>query len=425
MSGDDGGRRQRAVMATDDEWERIGRRAAASGMELSRFVIGRALASDSLPPEVLRRAVREMLAHSMLEEKRLRDAGLGKRWEDACDAVDEWIDREGMLERLTDPGAANRWKAVGRDGTGRKARDRGGGTAAQTAAQPALHARGAGHDPGAGGGGRQDGDAPCAGPRACRRPGPPSAGADGGGAARAQGWHSRGGGVRAGAEARASGRQRSQPAGGDLVAGQGAGAVRRARRGRRAKPSSRHISISATDGEWGTVRRHADRRGLSIARYLVGLVERGGPEEIAGPALALDAAEQRELLEAVRGIRSLMLEGADAAPLVRDMQERIAVQFAAWMSAMAGAGREEDLVATLASVLGEARARLVAASVMPAVAEEPGVDETTEPERPAPTQGGTCCRDSSGIPGVDLRPAGRCRRAVRAAAAGDCKAALI
>ena len=115
--------------------------------------------------------------------------------------------------------------------------------------------------------------------------------------------------------------------------------MRRARRGRRAKPSSKHISISAWDSEWETVRRHADRRGLSIARYLVGLVERGGPEEVAGPALALNAAEQRELLAAVREIRTLMLEGADAAPLVRDMQERIAVQFAAWMSAMAGAGR--------------------------------------------------------------------------------------
>ena len=90
--------------------------------------------------------------------------------------------------------------------------------------------------------------------------------------------------------------------------------MRRARRGRRAKTSSRHLSISATDDEWGTVRRHADRRGLSIARYLVGLVERGGPAEIAGPALALDAAEQRELLEAVREIRSLMLEGSDAGP---------------------------------------------------------------------------------------------------------------
>jgi len=48
-----------------------------------------------------------------LEEKRLREAGAGKIWEDACNAADEWIDREGMVEGLTDPGAANRWKAVG------------------------------------------------------------------------------------------------------------------------------------------------------------------------------------------------------------------------------------------------------------------------------------------------------------------------
>ena len=114
MSGGEEGRRQRAVMATDEEWERISRRAAASGMELSRFVIHRALAEDMLPPEVLRRAVREMLAMSLLEERRLRDAGLGTVWENACDAVDEWIDREGLMERLTDPAAANRWKAAGR-----------------------------------------------------------------------------------------------------------------------------------------------------------------------------------------------------------------------------------------------------------------------------------------------------------------------
>ena len=115
MNGGEEGRRQRAVMATDEEWERISRRAAASGMELSRFVIHRALAADMLPPEVLRRAVREMLAMSLLEERRLRDAGLGTVWEDACEAVDGWIDQEGLMERLTDPAAANRWKAVGRD----------------------------------------------------------------------------------------------------------------------------------------------------------------------------------------------------------------------------------------------------------------------------------------------------------------------
>ena len=106
-------RRQRAVMATDAEWERLGRAAQAAGMDRSRFVIHRALMPDAVPAEVLRRALREMLALSILEERRLRQAGMGRVWEDACDAVDDWIDREGALERLTDPGAANRWKAVG------------------------------------------------------------------------------------------------------------------------------------------------------------------------------------------------------------------------------------------------------------------------------------------------------------------------
>ena len=111
MTGD--GRRQRAVMATDAEWERIGRAAEAAGMDRSRYVVRRALMAEPLPGEVLRRAVREALAMSLLEERRLREAGAGSAWEEACDAVDAWIESEGVLERLTDPGAANRWKAVG------------------------------------------------------------------------------------------------------------------------------------------------------------------------------------------------------------------------------------------------------------------------------------------------------------------------
>ena len=74
MSGDDE-RRQRAVMATDAEWERIVRAAAARGMDRSRFVVHRALMLDALPAGVLRRAVREMLVLSLLEKKRLREAG--------------------------------------------------------------------------------------------------------------------------------------------------------------------------------------------------------------------------------------------------------------------------------------------------------------------------------------------------------------
>ena len=106
-------RRQRAVMATDAEWERIGRAATARGMDRSRFVVYQALLPDALPAEVLRRAVRELLVLSKLEERWLREAGAGTAWEDACDRVDDWIVSEGELEGLTDPGAANRWKAAG------------------------------------------------------------------------------------------------------------------------------------------------------------------------------------------------------------------------------------------------------------------------------------------------------------------------
>ena len=151
--------------------------------------------------------------------------------------------------------------------------------------------------------------------------------------------------------------------------------MRRARRGRKV---GKHISISATDADWETVRRNAKRRGLSIARYLVELVERDASEEDAGPALALAAEEQREQLEAVREIRALMLEGEEAGPLVRDMQERIAVMFAAWASAMGGSGRSEELRAALASVLGEERARIAMASVVPSAAKRARIPQTGE-----------------------------------------------
>lgn len=81
--------------------------------------------------------------------------------------------------------------------------------------------------------------------------------------------------------------------------------VRGRQRRARGTGSSRHLSLSATDAEWDVVRRNAQARGLSIARYLVGLVERGGAEEGAHVALSRD--EQHELLRSVREIRALML----------------------------------------------------------------------------------------------------------------------
>ena len=164
--------------------------------------------------------------------------------------------------------------------------------------------------------------------------------------------------------------------------------MRRVRRRRKARRPSRHISISATDADWEVVRSNADRRGLSIARYLLELVERDASEEDAGlqheyPALALAKEEQREQLEAVREVRALMLEGEDAGPLVRDMQERIAVMFAAWASAMAGSGRSEELRLALVAVLGEERAGIAAASIAVSTAvstEAPARQQTVAPQ---------------------------------------------
>jgi len=157
--------------------------------------------------------------------------------------------------------------------------------------------------------------------------------------------------------------------------------LRRVRRRRKARRPSRHISISATDADWEVVRSNADRRGLSIARYLLELVERDASEseEDAGPALALAKEEQREQLEAVREVRALMLEGEDAGPLVRDMQERIAVMFAAWASAMAGSGRSEELRLALVAVLGEERAGIAAASIAVST-EAPAAKQTVAPQ---------------------------------------------
>ena len=55
---------QRAVMASDAEWARIGRKAQAAGMERSRYVVGRALGDEGLAPAVRHRALRQGLVRA-------------------------------------------------------------------------------------------------------------------------------------------------------------------------------------------------------------------------------------------------------------------------------------------------------------------------------------------------------------------------
>ena len=90
--------------------------------------------------------------------------------------------------------------------------------------------------------------------------------------------------------------------------------MRRPRRGRKRK-GSKHLTISARNAEWEEVRAKADRRGLSIARYVKTLLDRdvpGGEKTFT----ALAPEEQRELLEGVRALRALraLLTEEAAAP---------------------------------------------------------------------------------------------------------------
>ncbi len=159
--------------------------------------------------------------------------------------------------------------------------------------------------------------------------------------------------------------------------------MRRPRRRRKAK-FGKHISISARDPEWEVVQRNATRRDLSIARYVMWLVERDAAREtggeLEGPALALERDEQRELLEAVREIRTRMLEGVEAGPLVARMQEHVAIRFNAWVSEMAGSGRLDELREALGAVLGDERAREVAARIAPPSSSPPPPPETPTAE---------------------------------------------
>ena len=87
--------------------------------------------------------------------------------------------------------------------------------------------------------------------------------------------------------------------------------MKRPRRVRKRK-ESKHLTISARNAEWKEARAKADRRDLSLSRYVRTLMDRdvSGEEKTF---TALTPEEQRELLEGVRELRALLREEA-AAP---------------------------------------------------------------------------------------------------------------
>ena len=93
--------------------------------------------------------------------------------------------------------------------------------------------------------------------------------------------------------------------------------MKRPRR-RRKRKGSKHLTISARNVEWEEAHARADRRELSLSRYVKTLLDRdvSGREKTF---TALTPEEQRELLEGVRELRALrVLLTEEAAAPARD-----------------------------------------------------------------------------------------------------------
>lgn len=157
--------------------------------------------------------------------------------------------------------------------------------------------------------------------------------------------------------------------------------MRRPRRKRRDPGRSKHIVIAATDAEWETVKAHAAKRGLSCARYLIGLVKRDAAEGDDHRPVVLDPGEQRELLESVRAATA-RLAGAGAAPLVVDMQVRTAAAFMAFADVMAKKGHGRELHHRLAGIVGEEAAMRILARSAPEKGERPAAAKTDAADEP-------------------------------------------
>ena len=131
---------------------------------------------------------------------------------------------------------------------------------------------------------------------------------------------------------------------------------------RKRRPPSKVHSISCTDAEWERVRVLAERRGMSISRYLVecGLNVDPTTEAPKPPRLVLDEAEQRRLHDDVVRIAERTAEAESEEAVMTRIRNALAFLVEVRMREMVRDAREYELKALLADLFGE---RMAAATV--------------------------------------------------------------
>lgn len=131
---------------------------------------------------------------------------------------------------------------------------------------------------------------------------------------------------------------------------------------RKRRPPSKVHSISCTDAEWERMRVLAERRGMSISRYLVecGLNVDPTTEAPKPPRLVLDEAEQRRLHDSVVQIVARTVEAESEDAVMTLIRNALNVLVEVRMREMVRDAREYELKALLTDLFGE---RTAAATV--------------------------------------------------------------
>ena len=124
---------------------------------------------------------------------------------------------------------------------------------------------------------------------------------------------------------------------------------------RRGRSLPKAYSLSCTDSDWGRVRVLAERKGLSISRYMVecGLTVDPEAEPEMPPRLVLDEAEQRALLDHVSAIAERTVQAETEDSVMTRVRNSLAFLAEEAMRTMMREGREQELWEMLTDLVGE------------------------------------------------------------------------
>ena len=147
------------------------------------------------------------------------------------------------------------------------------------------------------------------------------------------------------------------------------------------------LSLSATDEEWAALHEQARRQGLSMSLYLVRSVLPDGvvAGAYADPLPALSGLEQRDVLDAMRHMRSLLSGAESPGAALPGMQERFGVLLEGGAAALAGSSSREE---TRSVPGGRPRKSPPAAPAALENRERPGENDAGATQAPKPPRQG-------------------------------------